>query len=308
MKIGINASGGDNPVFTMLGAYNAAIANPELDIWFYLGLRHAQMIDENIQMFPRAAQNLVIEEVEGHNDLNSALEDLRSGEIDALITGSNSKKLAACSHVSLLWQKPYWPGLIAPIPVQNGTGYMMDVGATARVTDPDVFVGWAELGTRFLQSQAGIASPKIGLCNIATERAYPELGLIHDRLTQQFANYVGYVEPYGYVAGEVDLWLVEGFMGNQNLKLLESYMKLMAAECLAVTCDSGDIGQLKKLFRNMFSYEAHLLSPYLTQSAKWVLRVHGAADHHAITKAFGLAAQKYDLTQPMWPSEAVALV
>jgi fatty acid/phospholipid biosynthesis enzyme len=299
MRIGINASGGDNPVVTMLGAYNAAIANPEIEIWLYLGLRHCQMIDENIHMFPRAAQNLAIEETDGRNDLHSALEDLCSGEIDALITGSNSKKLAACSHVSSLWQKPYWPGLIAPIPVQNGIGYMMDVGATARVTDPDVFIGWAELGAKFLQSQCGIAAPTIGLCNIATERAYPELGQIHEVLSDKIANYVGYVEPYQFVDSAVDLWLMEGFVGNQNLKLLEAYMRFLTRS-YARELDMAAAEVIKAKASQLFSYEAHLVSPYLTQSGRWIFRVHGAANHKAVSMAFSLAAQKYNLAQPMW--------
>lgn len=304
IRIGINADGGDTegPVneHAVCGAVMAAAAGQDYEVVLYGVESDIQAVLEKWSSLPQNPANLTIEFVSSRRDaLPAVLDDLVTQEINAIVTASNSKTLAARTLAQKMFNRPFRPGLIAPIPTETGTSYVLDVGATSRVTDPEVFVGWAEYGSAFLRIHCGKQNPTVGLCNIATERAYPELMTIHIMLQAESPNYIGYTEPYDFAKGKADLWLMEGFVGNENLKLLEAYMAFLTKTYASVLSKESafTIGQKAK---ELFSYEAHLISPYLTQSGCWIFRVHGAASADKIAKAFPLAVAKYALSEPMW--------
>ncbi len=162
---------------------------------------------------------------------------------------------------------------------------MLDVGATNRVSDPQVFLGWFRAGRRYLQVYMGIDEPKIGLLNIATERAYPELMMIHQALEGN-DGYVGYSEPARFFAGEIDLWLMEGFIGNAFLKLTEEVLALTLTVCIEEVHDIP-LAQLHlgKMAKERMSYGAYLVSPLIGLKYP-VFRVHGRCNSDQIAKSF----------------------
>jgi len=299
-RIGINADGGDVPERNVIGAILAAAECRDYTVVLYgnefeiLKIQH-----DNAGELPELSGCMEIEHcARSLEALPAALNDLAAGQIQALITATDSKHLAAVSHKAELWSRPGRPALMSPLPTKMGQTYFMDAGATSRVSDPEVFLHWAELGCRFLTSQCGVENPLFGLYNIAEERGYPELAAI-DAVLRRLPGYIGYLEPRQFVDGKADLWLMEGFIGNGVLKLLEAYLDFTTMSYLQGIEDHAAKQSIVAKAKQLFSYDAHLISPYLTESGQWVFRVHGGANAAQIAGAF-MAACRYNLDKPMW--------
>jgi len=309
LKIGIDA-GGDTSVESIKGAIMAAAESRDYIVLLY---GSGEEIDtvwlENAGTLPtRPLANLILEDCGNSRAtaLKESVHDLASGEIDALITASNSRRLDVCTHDAGMWQRPYLPALISPLPTRHGIGYFLDAGATSRVNDPSIYANWVAMGVRFLQN-LGFDQPRVGLANIASERGAPEIIAIRDGLAA-IPNFVGLVEPKQFVwDNQADLWVMDGFTGNLILKTLEAYMELLtASHAAAVAGYQAPEGQPTPAqcvitnAKTLFSYEAHLASPYLTPSGQWLFRVHGSAPAALIAQAFALVVKNYNLDEPIW--------
>lgn len=280
IKIGIDASGGDFGYQEIVkGAFEASQSQ-----------KFSVVVYGKPEVMPESNSFFSVENAKPHQELKLAFQDLKSGHIQAILTASNSKRLLAAARPCLQVDVKR-PALIAPIPTKNGLSYLMDAGATAKVIDPEVFLGWAIAGRNFLHQHRQIGQPRIALQNIATERACPEIAAIHKVLVG-FDGYVGYAEPADFFAGKVDLWLTDGFTGNSFLKLLEEVLPFCLEKAGAAIRDFPvAVGCLKNLASRLLSYDAHLVSPLLGVHG-WVFRVHGCVQAEQIAKAFE-AASKY---------------
>lgn len=283
-RIGIDVSGGDFGISEILpGAIKASqqVAN---EVVVY-----GNMVDigRNIPEGGNLGIVSVIRCDRVNEELETAFDDLCKGKLSALITASNSKRLLGVGARYRQEGVPK-PAYIAPCPVKGKMAYFLDVGATTRVNDPKVFEGWALVGHRFL-TDMGIKEPRIGLLNIATERAYPELAEIHKALIS-CVGYVGYAEPSAFANGEIDLWMMEGFVGNTVLKLIEKIIPLTLQFCQQELANMP-LAQLHVAnMASSLTYDAHLVSPVLGLGGK-VFRVHGRCDQEQIAKSFKAVEQ-----------------
>ncbi|MCL5407281.1 MAG: hypothetical protein M1429_02185 [Patescibacteria group bacterium] len=276
-KIGIDASGGDHGLSEIIpGAVQASkVSSREIVVYGNSrDIKGGFCVSGCFQIVHCERPN---------DELAHAFSDLEKGYLDAIVTASNSRRLLVNARDYHQNDVPQ-PGLIAPFPIKDKTVYMLDVGATARVPDPKVFLGWANVGSRFL-TDLGIKEPKIGLLNIAQERAYPELAMIH-RVLQDVNGYVGYAEPKLFAKGEIDLWLMEGFIGNAFLKLVEEILPLTFSFCHRELADLPVAqSRLHDIANQSLSYDAHLVSPLLGLKGK-IFRVHGCCQANQIAQSF----------------------
>ncbi len=229
--------------------------------------------------------------------MNQLAGDLKEGKLAAWVTPARSPKVWGALHrVGLIEEGLISPALMAPMPTDNtfgvgGLGFLMDVGLTDDIRDPEVYTQWAEFGSRFLAEQYGIDRPRVGLYNIAAERAPDWLRQIDIRLSER-ADYVGYAEPRRVREGEVDLWLAMGLIGNGLMKVLESWMPLVGeriAKRLATSGNTKGARQVGEILRGELSYDAFLISPVIgLRSGIVVSRTHGGATAEQI--AGGIAA------------------
>jgi len=291
VRIGINASGGDfGDQVVRTAVASVAKDNPTLGINFYSQNHIVDLVWENLKMIKCGSAS---------DELRRMLKDMAEGKINAIITATQSSRLLVAINDYLL-SGVKRPGLIAPFPTRSEykLSYIMDVGATAKVDDPEVFSGWAHLGTDFIVSQAGIAHPRIGLGNIASERACPVISAIDKRL-RNIPGYVGYVEPKDFIGGKVDLLLTDGFAGNWTLKWTEYYLDFVFDKLIELIGEKPGNSDMKEVIEQQqqkyLSYDAHLVSPLLGVEGGTVFRVHGAATSEQIAKAFIVVNTRYKL-------------
>lgn len=167
-----------------------------------------------------------------HSALPLAMEALRRKELDAVVSCGNTGALVAAAQLGL----PRLPGakrmaLAARIPgIEAGADWVLtDCGATLDPT-ADQLIRFAEWGTSFAHRSLQKETLKIGLLNVGREacKGPAVLKEVHARLTAgegihpEIHQFVGNVEPADVCAGEVDLVVTPGLMGNLLLKTLES--------------------------------------------------------------------------------------
>jgi glycerol-3-phosphate acyltransferase PlsX len=269
MRIGIDASGGDFGSPVINDAVNEAYRlNPEISLTLYTSQEYVIPNSERIEACRVSSRN---------EELRKALEDMAKGTIQAIITASNSFRLAGSIAQYLRPDVPR-PGLIVALPTRNS--YLMDTGATAKTSDPAVFKGWAIVGKEYLEAQK-IAKPVIGLQNIATERSCPEIRAIHEEL-RGFPGYVGYAEPADFLAGKVDLLLNDGFLGNLELKMIEEVTDYLLTYCAELVSERRAQAEIRQFHQQLLKGGASKVSPLLGLKGGNLFRVHGSASARQI--------------------------
>jgi glycerol-3-phosphate acyltransferase PlsX len=160
-----------------------------------------------------------------------ALEMLKEGEVDAVVSTGNTKALVAAGTIKVRpMEGAERPALAAIMPRREGHFIMLDVGANPEAT-PEHLVHNAVLGTVYAQSSLGIARPRVGLLTVGTEegkggprinRAHALLKAMGDRI-----NYVGPVEGFDVFGDACDVVVTDGFTGNVILKTIEGLVYML---------------------------------------------------------------------------------
>lgn len=289
IRIGIDASGGDHgPDEIIKGGVLAEESHPGIEVVVYSRKGNTRKVGE-----------VQIQHCEG-NELKVAFADLRSREIQAIITARRSDHLLGAARDS---REPgvERPCLLVPMPSEasSGLSYIADGGATNEERDPEVFRAWATIGRRFLQNHKGIAEPRVGLVSIVGEvkRANPKTVAIHEVL-EKVPGYIGLAEPAPFMEGKINLWLMDGDRGNLILKYAEAWSSFIFRKVKAVVPEANEevVRNLKALRDELLSYEAHVISPLLGVGG-WVFRVHGNAKAEVIKLAFLAACKNYRLSE-----------
>jgi len=300
-RVAIDVSGGDSSRITHRAALEAAAREPDIQVVAYGNRAEIERVAEESRQFFGLGELEIIDCPNHATEMRAIAHALAEDSVDAWVTPTASPRLlAALRSAGLLEEGLVTPALMAPLPTDNRAGYgglsfLMDVGLTGTVNTGEVFVQWAEYGSRFLAAHCGIEEPRVALYNIATERAAPSLQLIHEAL-KVVPGYIGYAEPRAVVDGQVDLWLAEGLIGNGLIKALESWLSLASVRLLerfALDANREATEATAEVFGKGMSYDAVLISPVIgLQQNRVVCRTHGAATAEQI--AGGIAAvQRY---------------
>ncbi len=193
-----------------------------------LGQLSIQLVDQVISMEDEPCTAL---RQAPHSALPLAIEALRRKEIDALMSCGNTGALVAAAQLGL----PRLPGakrlaLGARIPGIEGQAdwVLADCGATLDPT-ADQLMRFAEWGADFAHRVLHKETLKIGLLNVGREscKGPAVLREVYGRLMAgegihpEIHQFIGNVEPADVCAGEVDLVVTSGLMGNLLLKTLE---------------------------------------------------------------------------------------
>jgi glycerol-3-phosphate acyltransferase PlsX len=161
-------------------------------------------------------------------------------EVDAVVSAGNTGAVVAAGLRTRLFLKGVKrPGIAVALPTLRGRSVLMDVGANPAAR-PEHLLQYGLMGSIYARDMLGIADPRIGLMNIGSEEGkgnelYRETHtyLVNSRLKPR---YVGNVEGRGLYAGEADVLICEGFVGNVVLKVSEGMadfmMKTVARELL----------------------------------------------------------------------------
>ncbi len=225
---------------------------------------------------------------------------VKNGEADGLVSAGNTGAVMATAHF-ILGTLPSVdrPALAAPFPTsRGGVSVMLDVGANvdSKAVHLEQFAIMGEIYHRVL---FGTRRPKVGLLSIGEEemKGNDLTREAHNRMKHMPLNFVGNVEGRHVFAGEADVIVCDGFIGNVALKISEGLVEHIGTtlkEALNSTLAS-QVGYVfaRKAFANFkkkLDYSEYGGAPLLGVRGVTII-CHGRSNDNAIKNAIRVAAE-----------------
>lgn len=307
MKIIVDAMGGDYaPKEQVLGAVKAA---NELDVDIILCGREEDIkreLEASGENTDRIEIHNCTEVVENEDDpirgvrrkkdssLVVGMKLLHDGKADAIVTSGNTGAVIAAAVFELGRIKGISRPAIAPIlPTIPGKPLLLlDSGANAICT-PDNLLGFAIMGSHYMENILGIQNPKVGLVNIGVEekKGTPLTKEAYQLLKTADVNFAGNLEARQIPHGDVDIAVTDGFTGNVILKLMEGMGEFMKSALKSILMKNAFTklsaltmaGGLKG-FKKKFDVKEHGGAPILGVDGM-VVKAHGNSDAKAFCAA-----------------------
>ncbi|MDX2119858.1 MAG: phosphate acyltransferase PlsX [Gemmatimonadota bacterium] len=221
----------------------------------------------------------------------------KAGASDALVSAGNTGALLVGSTILLGLHEGVDRATVASlIPSTDDPVLLLDAGATVDCS-PRELVGFAWLGTIYMQDVLGRPNPKVGLLNVGEEdeKGNAAAKEAHQLLRQASGiNYVGNVEGRDIVAGHhafgmLDIVVCDGFVGNIVLKFYESVAKLIVRLVKKESPAVLQQPEIRGVFRHL-DYSEYGGAPLL--GVKGVAIVcHGSSTPNAFKNAIRVASQ-----------------
>ncbi|MBI1310696.1 phosphate acyltransferase PlsX [bacterium] len=316
MRIALDAMGGDHGAAPNVeGAVTALTEQPELEV-VLVGDRTE--LTHLIEQSGYSGERLSIEESEGVAEMHEKpVEALRrkpncsiavcwklmaSRSVDAVVSaGSTGAVVAAGLRTRLFLKGVKRPGIAVALPTLKGRALLLDVGANPAAR-PEHLYQYAVMGALYSQAILGVESPRIGLMNIGSEEGkgnelYKETHtlLAKSRIRDR---YVGNVEGRGLYAGEADVLICEGFVGNVVLKVSEGMadflFKAIPPEIIGrLDTERPQAMQAFQEVGRRFQYNEEGGAPLLGIDGTCII-CHGSSDARAIRNALRGSAKLTD--------------
>ena len=169
-----------------------------------------------------------------HSSMIVALEMLKAGEVDAVVSTGNTKVLVGAGTIKVrLMPGVQRPALSAIFPRKTGYSIVVDVGANPETTSEQL-VHNSVLGALYSIAILGTEKPKVGLLTVGTEegkggerinRANAYLKALNERF--DWFEYAGPVEGFDVFQGDADVIVTDGFTGNILLKTVEGLVYML---------------------------------------------------------------------------------
>jgi len=242
-RIVVDAMGGDfAPANAVLGAIEAFNENKSFDL--YLVGREAKIqevlssnnisfsddfivnADEIIEMGDSPASSL---KTKPNSSIVVGAQYVRDKKADAFVSAGNTGSMMAASTL-IIGRIPGLgrPTIGAEMPNVNGICYLYDVGAS-KDSKPIHLFEYAIMGTIFAKEMGGISNPKVGVLSMGEEegKGNEVTEAAAKLLKASKLNFIGNVEGRDILAGNVDVVVCDGYVGNIILKFGESVPKLL---------------------------------------------------------------------------------
>jgi glycerol-3-phosphate acyltransferase PlsX len=153
---------------------------------------------------------------------------VRSGQADAMVSAGNTGAVMATARF-ILGTLPSVdrPALAAPFPTSRGSvSVILDVGANvdSKATQIEQF---AVMGEIYYRTIFGTRRPRVALLSIGEEemKGNELTREAYNLLKQTNLNFTGNVEGRDVFAGDVDVIVCDGFIGNIALKISEGLVE-----------------------------------------------------------------------------------
>jgi len=120
------------------------------------------------------------------------------------------------------------PAIVSALPTIKGHTYVLDLGANID-SSAEHLVQFAVMGSVLAELVDGKKNPTVGLLNIGEEeiKGNERVKEAARLLKETDLNYHGFVEGDGLYAGEVDVVVCDGFVGNVALKASEGVIHMI---------------------------------------------------------------------------------
>lgn len=156
---------------------------------------------------------------------------VNDGKASAMVSAGNSGAVMAAG----LFEGGRIPGvqrpaLAAAAPTKKDPVLVLDLGANTEPS-PAQMAQFALMGSAYAKAALHRQRPRIGLLTNGTEEGKgTELTQKTDELLRGLdLNYAGYCEGGDLFEGDLDVVVVDGYTGNVTLKVVEGFMKAIAA-------------------------------------------------------------------------------
>jgi len=313
ITLAIDAMGGDaGPVPVVEGVAKAIGDQVDTNIIFFgqeevlrslkdqqSNLQHALIhhTDGIVSMTDKPAQ--ILRRGKG-TSMWAAIEAVKNGEAQAVLSGGNTGALMAMSKLQLRMIPGIdRPAITALWPTPRGRSVVLDVGANVEA-DADQLVQFAIMGEAFFRAMSGVEKPTVGLLNVGAEelKGNDLIRTAASILRDAGAGmaFSGFVEGNDISKGTVDVVVTDGFSGNIALKSAEGAARLVGGwmkEALKGTLLSRIgallmVGELRKLKERIDPSSAN--GGVLLGLNGTVLKSHGGADSKGVASAVAMAA------------------
>ncbi|MGB5289792.1 MAG: phosphate acyltransferase PlsX [Ignavibacteriaceae bacterium] len=258
-RIVVDAMGGDfAPANAVLGALEAYYENKSFDLFLVgrkkqieevltankLSLHNESIInaDEVIEMKDSPAASL---KIKPNSSIVIGAQLVRDKKADAFVSAGNTGAMMTASTL-IIGRIPGLgrPTIGAEMPNVNGICYLYDVGAS-KDSKPTHLFEYAVIGTIFAKEMGGVPNPKVGVLSMGEEdgKGNDVSEAAGKLLRESNLNFIGNVEGRDILAGNVDVVVCDGFVGNIILKFGESVPKLLK-HLLTKTAESNFIDKI----------------------------------------------------------------
>ncbi|BAS26977.1 phosphate acyltransferase [Limnochorda pilosa] len=218
---------------------------------------------------------------------------VREGRADAAVSvGNTGAAVVAAAHVlGMLAAGRPWAG--GPVIGFAPRTVVLDMGANVDVR-PAQFLELAAMGTAYARAMLDVAAPRVALLSIGREqgKGNRQVKEAYDLLAGSAFRFVGNVEPYGLLAGDAEVVLCDGFVGNAVLKTSEALSEAILALALAELSGRAPEADLARFIRRVREHVqvAERMGGGPLLGVRGVVVVgHGASRVEAVRKAISTA-------------------
>ncbi len=243
MRIVVDAMGSDNrPVPDVEGAVAAArefsdtiiLVGDRDQIAAQLALHHTAGLSIEVV----AAEDVIdmtdvpsiVARSKAGSSMHVGMNLVKEGSADAFVTCGNTGAALAIATLQALKRIPgvSRPALTTLLSVSGHRWILLDIGANADCK-PEWLQQFAVMGSIYAERALGHPSPRVALLSNGEEEGKGN-ALIKDTaklLSHSSLNYVGNVETKEMLAGQADVIVTDGFVGNITIKSLEAMGDLL---------------------------------------------------------------------------------
>lgn len=240
--VALDAMGGDNaPKEIILGAVDALKENSKLKV---LLVGKEDIIKQNLSELSYDKDRIeiinateVIETAEhpvnaiNHKKDSSivvGMKTVRDGKADAFVSAGNSGAVLVGGQLIVGRMKGVKRAPFAPlIPTEKGVSLLLDSGANADCR-PEHLLSFAKMGSIYMEYVIGRKNPTVSILSNGAEEGKGN-ALVNDTypLLKDCAdiNFIGNIEARDITAGNSDVIVCDGFVGNAVLKMMEGTAK-----------------------------------------------------------------------------------
>ena len=244
--IALDAMGGDTGADVVVPAALQALADdPQLalilvgdqDTLREVLARHNGSAGERLRIH-HASQVVSMDDLPSHalrskkdSSMRVAINLVKEGAAQACVSAGNTGALMATARFVLkMLPGVNRPAICTTLPTLRGHVHVLDLGANVDSSAEHLFE-FSVMGSELAAAIDGNPAPTIGLLNIGEEeiKGNEQVKQAAQLLQNSKLNYIGYVEGDGIYAGDADVVVCDGFVGNVMLKTSEGVVKMVVA-------------------------------------------------------------------------------
>lgn len=231
--------------------------------------------------------------------LGEAVEMVRRGEADAVVSAGNSGAFLAIALIRLRTIPGIArPAIAAVLPAKNGPIVLVDAGANVDCR-PEWLMQFGIMGSAYASAALGISNPRVAIVSNGEEATKGNTQSIEaaELLVRAPLNFIGNIEGKDVFENGADVVVTDGFVGNVMLKLAEgagSFFRMTLRDALSTASPLAKLGALlaRPAFAHMqkkLSYDTYGGAPLLGVRGNCIV-AHGRSNRNAIRNAIKAAA------------------